>query len=125
MEELKLTETVASQFERCDEPPYFRALQKTSSSQDLVSESRKNPVTPHDVTPLESETDGEGKVPEEVDGRKESREERKESKEERKEKVDSLGRNSIILHEQGGVSHVHLEGYRVVGSQSPLFGKSV
>ncbi|XP_029213132.2 LOW QUALITY PROTEIN: protein furry homolog [Acropora millepora] len=104
MEELKLTETVASQFERCDEPPYFRPLQKSSSSSDSVSDSpsgegtgtlTKKSITKQDTTGKDDvNTEGEVLIKESREERKESREERRETKEERKEKGDSLPRGT-------------------------------
>ncbi|KAL9973951.1 hypothetical protein ACROYT_G020474 [Oculina patagonica] len=98
MEELKLTETVASQFERCDDAPFFRPLQKSSSSRDSVSEvqsgegtkslSQKDPAQQDEASKEDSKA-------EEL-SRKVSKDERKESREERrddrKEKGDSLPR---------------------------------
>ena len=100
---LQLTETVASQFERCDDAPYFRPLQKSSTSRDSVSD-----VTPGEVTrsSTQKETRHQEKASkadtktEEEPSRKDSRDERKESREERrdtakddrKEKGDSLPR---------------------------------
>lgn len=95
---LQLTETVASQFERCDDAPFFRPLQKSSTSRDSVSEvqagegtkslSQKDPVQQDKASKEDSKA-------EEL-SRKETRDERKESREERrddrKEKGDSLPR---------------------------------
>lgn len=100
---LQLTETVASQFERCDDAPFFRPLQKSSTSRDSVSD-----VTPREgtrsstqkETGLQAKASKEDTKTEEELSRKESRDERKESREERrdtakddrKEKGDSLPR---------------------------------
>ncbi len=95
---LQLTETVASQFERCDDAPFFRPLQKSSSSRDSVSEvqsgegtkslSQKDPGQQDEASKEDSKA-------EEL-SRKVSKDERKESREERrddrKEKGDSLPR---------------------------------
>ena len=99
-----MTETVASQFERCDEPPYFRPLQKSSSSSDSVSDSpseegtgtlTKKSITKQDTTGKDDvNTEGEVLIKESREERKESREERRETKEERKEKGDSLPRGT-------------------------------
>ena len=104
MEELKSTETVASQFDRCDEPPYFRRAAKTSS-QDSVVESRKTHTTEQDGVTPESNGHAKANAAEEIDGRKESREERVECKDDRKEKMDSLERGSLVPLEDGEVDH--------------------
>lgn len=97
----QLTETVASQFERCDEPPYFRPLKTSSTSRDSVSEvpsvegtgvlnqkgmAKQNSVSKEDVK-IE-----EGSRKDSKDERKESREERRDAKDDRREKGDSLPR---------------------------------
>ena len=99
----QLTETVASQFERCDEPPYFRPLKTSSTSRDSVSEVpsaegtgilnqkgmgmvKQNSVSKEDVK-IE-----EGSRKDSKDERKESREERRDAKDDRREKGDSLPR---------------------------------
>lgn len=102
MEELKLTETVASQFERCDDAPFFRPLQKTSSSRDSVIEgstgeesrslAREEMTSQAKVTKEETKTDDELSRRTSRDERKESREERREGKDDKKERGDSLPR---------------------------------
>ena len=97
----QLTETVASQFERCDEPPYFRPLKTSSTSRDSVSEVpsvegtgvlnqkgivKQSSVSKEDVK-IEEVSRKESK-----DERKESREERRDAKDDRKERGDSLPR---------------------------------
>ena len=100
---LQLTETVASQFERCDDAPYFRPLQKSSTSRDSVTDVTQGEgtrSTTQKVTGHQQKASKEDIKTEEEISRKESRDERKESKEERrdaakderKEKGDSLPR---------------------------------
>ena len=89
---------MASQFERCDDAPFFRPLQKTSSSRDSVIEgstgeesrslAREETTSQAKVTKEETKTDDELSR----DERKESREERREGKDDKKEKGDSLPR---------------------------------
>ena len=93
---------MASQFERCDEPPYFRPLQKSSTSRDSVSEGpsgegagslvQTSAVKKENVTKETVKTEEEVTRKESKEERKESKEERREGKEERKEKGDSLPR---------------------------------
>ena len=92
---------MASQFERCDDAPFFRPLQKTSSSRDSViegstgEESRslaRKETTQVKVTKEETKTDDELSRRTSRDERKESREERREGKDDKKEKGDSLPR---------------------------------
>ena len=100
---LQLTETVASQFERCDEAPFFRPLQKSSTSRDSVSDVMAGEETrslAQKGTGHQDKTSKEDTKTEEEPSRKESRDERKEFREERrdaakddrKEKGDSLPR---------------------------------
>ena len=100
---LQLTETVASQFERCDDAPYFRPLQKSSTSRDSVTDVTQGEgtrSTTQKETGHQQKASKEDIKTEEEMSRKESRDERKESKEERrdaakderKEKGDSLTR---------------------------------
>ena len=100
---LQLTETVASQFERCDDAPYFRPLQKSSTSRDSVSEvqpgegtgslTQKEPRHQEKVTKEDTKTEEELSRKESRDERKESREERRDAaKDDRKERGDSLPR---------------------------------
>lgn len=98
---LQLTETVASQFERCDDAPFFRPLQKSSTSRDSVSEvqsgegtkslSQKEPGQQDKASKEDSKSE-ELSRKESRDERKESREERRDAKDDRKEKGDSLPR---------------------------------
>lgn len=100
---LQLTETVASQFERCDDAPFFRPLQKSSTSRDSVTDvtagEGTRSSTPKGTEKQEKASKEDTKTEEEL-SRKESKDERKESKEERrdaakddrKEKGDSLPR---------------------------------
>lgn len=94
---------MASQFERCDDAPFFRPLQKTSSSRDSVIEG---PSGEGARSLVQKETELRGKAPKEDtksddelsrkvsrDDRKESREERRDAKDDRKEKGDSLPRS--------------------------------
>lgn len=107
MEELKLTETVASQFERCDEPPFFRPLQKPSTSRDSVSEvpsgEGSGTLTQKSIATQENSAKEDMKTDEDVfrkdskEERKESKEERREAKDERKERGDSLPRGMEIV----------------------------
>ena len=93
---------MASQFERCDEPPYFRPLQKSSTSRDSVSEVASGEGTgslqQRGAVKTENSCKGDMKTDEDVsrkesrDERKESKEERRDIKEERKERGDSLPR---------------------------------
>ena len=93
---------MASQFERCDDAPFFRPLQKTSSSRDSVIEgstgeesrslARKETTSQAKVTKEETKTDDELSRRTSRDERKESREERREGKDDKKEKGDSLPR---------------------------------
>lgn len=97
----QLTETVASQFERCDEPPYFRPLKTSSTSRDSVSEvpsvegtgvlNQKGTVKQNSVSKEDVKIE-EGSRKDSKDERKESREERRDAKDDRKEKGDSLPR---------------------------------
>ena len=100
---LQLTETVASQFERCDGAPFFRPLQKSSTSRDSVSDvtpgegtrSSTQKETGRQEKASKEDTKTEEEVPrkESRDERKESREERRDAaKDDRKEKGDSLPR---------------------------------
>lgn len=100
---LQLTETVASQFERCDDAPFFRPLQKSSTSQDSVSEvqpgedrrslTQKDPGQQEKASKEDTKTEEELSRKESRDERKESREERRDAaKDDRKEKGDSLPR---------------------------------
>ena len=97
---IQLTETVASQFERHDGPPFFKVLNKASSSRDSVCESTGT-KTDSPTPPLTSKNvDGKTKTLDEIG--------KKESKEERKEKVESLPRMSSV--EQGSnlaISSIH------------------
>ena len=100
---LQLTETVASQFERCDDAPFFRPLQKSSTSRDSVTDVTAGEGTRSStlkgIENKEKASKEDTKTEEEL-SRKESKDERKESKEERrdaakddrKEKGDSLPR---------------------------------
>ena len=93
---------MASQFERCDDAPFFRPLQKTSSSRDSVIEgstgeesrslAREETMSQAKVTKEETKTDDELSRRTSRDERKESREERREGKDDKKEKGDSLPR---------------------------------
>ena len=93
---------MASQFERCDDAPFFRPLQKTSSSRDSVIEgstgeeprslAREETTSQAKVTKEETKTDDELSRRTSRDERKESREERREGKDDKKEKGDSLPR---------------------------------
>ena len=93
---------MASQFERCDDAPFFRPLQKTSSSRDSVIEgstgeesrslARKETTSQAKVTKEETKTDDELSRRTSRDERKESREERREGKDDKKERGDSLPR---------------------------------
>ena len=93
---------MASQFERCDDAPFFRPLQKTSSSRDSVIEgstgeesrslAREETTSQAKVTKEETKTDDELSRKTSRDERKESREERREGKDDKKEKGDSLPR---------------------------------
>lgn len=93
---------MASQFERCDDAPFFRPLQKTSSSRDSVIEgstgeesrslAREETTSQAKVTKEETKTDDELSRKMSRDERKESREERREGKDDKKEKGDSLPR---------------------------------
>lgn len=97
----QLTETVASQFERCDEPPYFRPLKTSSTSRDSVSEvpsvegtgvlNQKGMVKQNSVSKEDVKIE-EGSRKDSKDERKESREERRDAKDDRREKGDSLPR---------------------------------
>lgn len=99
----QLTETVASQFERCEDAPFFRPLQKTSSSRDSVIEgpsgeesrslAQKETKPQAKVVKEETKTDDEQSRKVSRDERKESKEERHNGKEEKKEKGDSLPRS--------------------------------
>ena len=103
---LQLTETVASQFERCDEAPYFRSLQKSSTSHDSVSEvpsgegagalPQKGSTKQENGSKEDVKTEEEVSRKESKDERKDSKEERREAKDERKEKGDSLPRGMEI-----------------------------
>ncbi|XP_068703466.1 protein furry homolog-like isoform X2 [Montipora foliosa] len=111
MEELKLTETVASQFERCDEPPYFRPLQKSSTSRDSVSDAlsgegtgtlTKKSIAKRETIPKgDMKMEGDAPTKDSKEERKESKEERRETMEERKEKGDSMprGMESALMPE--------------------------
>ena len=93
---------MASQFERCDDAPFFRPLQKTSSSRDSVIEvstgeesrslAREEMTSQAKVTKEETKTDDELSRRTSRDERKESREERREGKDDKKERGDSLPR---------------------------------
>ena len=93
---------MASQFERCDDAPFFRPLQKTSSSRDSVIEgstgeesrslAREETTSQAKVTKEETKTDDELSRKMSRDERKESREERREGKDDKKEKGDPLPR---------------------------------
>ena len=93
---------MASQFERCEDAPFFRPLQKTSSSRDSVIEgstgeesrslAREETTSQAKVTKEETKTDDELSRRTSRDERKESREERREGKDDKKEKGDSLPR---------------------------------
>ena len=118
----QLTETVASQFERCDEAPFFRSLQKSSTSRDSVSEVpsgegagslvRKGTVKQESSSKEDAKTEEEASRKESKDERKESREERREAKEERKEKGDSLPRGM----ESGELCHIFQFGFSCLRS---------
>ena len=92
---------MASQFERCHDAPFFRPLQKSSTSRDSVSEvqsgegtkplSQKDPVQQEKASREDSKVE-EVSRKESRDERRESREERRDAKDERKEKGDSLPR---------------------------------
>ena len=93
---------MASQFERCEDAPFFRPLQKTSSSRDSVIEgstgeesrslAREEMTSQAKVTKEETKTDDELSRRTSRDERKESREERREGKDDKKERGDSLPR---------------------------------
>ena len=93
---------MASQFERCDDAPFFRPLQKTSSSRDSVIEgstgeesrslAREETTSQAKVTKEETKTDDELSRRTSRDERKESREERRDGKDDKKERGDSLPR---------------------------------
>lgn len=97
---------MASQFERCDEPPFFRPLQKPSTSRDSVSEvpsgEGSGTLTQKSISTQENSAKEDVKTEEDVfrkdskEERKESREERREAKDERKERGDSLPRGMEI-----------------------------
>ncbi|XP_032237485.2 protein furry homolog isoform X2 [Nematostella vectensis] len=98
MEELKLTETVASQFERCDDPPYFRIISKTSSSKDSLVEpppSAKPAAPPNKERATRPSAEVSKKPLEEI-GKRES-----------KEKPD--GTPKLISFEQATVSSEQAE----------------
>lgn len=93
---------MASQFERCDDAPFFRSLQKSSTSRDSVSEvqsgegsrslAQKASGQQENVSKEDTKPDDELSRKESRDERKESKEERRDAKDERKEKGDSLPR---------------------------------
>ena len=92
---------MASQFERCDDPPFFRSLQKSSTSRDSVSEGHASEGTTRqaqqDEGPLDNTAEEHGQAEdnarkESKDERKDSKDEKRDSKDDKKDKTDSLSR---------------------------------